>query len=129
MHKKFNLLASIFKYIVIQNNTDSDITVFVTTTGNHKVLVESSEANGFALGGGKRLVQDEAQTIHISYKRGEQQRISLLKSKSYITVIAPLRNGRGFFILAHNILVKTGRIYYITADDYTMGFDNYMLQQ
>ena len=137
----FNLLASVFKYIVIQNDTGSDITVFVTATGNHRVLVESSvEAsvdiglNGVALGGGKRIVQDRActeppQIIHISYKRGEQQRISLIESKSYITVIAPLRNGRGFFILANNILVKTGRIYCISTSDYNTGLANYHAQQ
>ena len=59
MHKKFNLLAHIFKYVVIQNDTGSDITVIVSATGNHKVIDSSESQEGIALGG----VQDEEQTI------------------------------------------------------------------
>lgn len=131
MHKKFNLLANILKYIVIQNDTGSDILVFVSATGLISDKIESNESEkGIALGGGKRLVvQDESCSVSSqTIKHGKRQRIFLLESKSYITVIAQLSNGKGYFILVDNILVKKGRIYYITADDYTMGFDNYMLQ-
>jgi hypothetical protein len=101
MHKKFNLLASIFKYVVIQNNTDSDITLFVTGI----------------------------QTINISSK--QRMRISLVESKSYIMVVAPLRDKdeNESFILTDNFLVKIGRIYYIDNDDYILGLNNYMLQK
>jgi hypothetical protein len=101
MHKKFNLLASVFKYVVIQNDTDSDITLFVTGI----------------------------QTINISSK--QRMRISLVESKSYITVVAPLRDEdeNESFILTDNFLVKIGRIYYIDNDDYILGLNNYMLQK
>jgi hypothetical protein len=87
IYNKFNLFGSIFKYMVIKNDTDADIKVTIT------------------------IDRIKIHVCYISYNNKRPYRISLKQEPSYMTINTIVSNER--IILARDVAINNGRLYKI----------------